>query len=299
MIDLYRGDCLEVMNFIPDNSIDFIATDPPYKALKHKIETDVDIPAFLNECKRVLKKDGFLAYFGQQPGLTEWNYHAFKIFNYKNEVIWYKRQGGSPMLDMNRMFENITIVCNGKRKFNDVKLDYTDLTLSLAEFMEKSSFDRKLSALNMFIEKKDKLNNLISDMSGNRDYRINGKTNEQGATVQCKINKTCPTINMARVVLNGYAPRNLISFRPHNRARLDRSGKGGGSHNVKHPTVKPIPLMDYLIQLCSNEGDLIIDPFMGSGTTGKSALKLNRNFIGVELDSDYFEIAKQRIFNND
>lgn len=45
----------------------------------------------------------------------------------------------------------------------------------------------------------------------------------------------------------------------------------------------------------SNEGDVVFDPFMGSGTTGKVAKKLNRNFIGIELDDGYFEIAKERI----
>lgn len=63
----------------------------------------------------------------------------------------------------------------------------------------------------------------------------------------------------------------------------------------KHPTQKPIQIIDYLIKILSNEGDLVLDPFMGSGTTGESAIKLNRNFIGIELDKNYFEIAENRI----
>ena len=63
----------------------------------------------------------------------------------------------------------------------------------------------------------------------------------------------------------------------------------------KHPTQKPIALMDHLISLLSNEGDTILDPFMGSGSTGVSSKKLKRNFVGIELDEDYVEISKKRI----
>ena len=64
---------------------------------------------------------------------------------------------------------------------------------------------------------------------------------------------------------------------------------------VKHPTQKPVQLMDRCIQLWSNENDVILDCFMGSGSVGVSAIKNNRNFIGIELDNTYFEIAKNRI----
>ena len=63
----------------------------------------------------------------------------------------------------------------------------------------------------------------------------------------------------------------------------------------KHPTQKPKVLLEHFIKLLSNEGDLIVDPFMGSGSTGVVCKKHNRNFIGVELDSEYYEIAKKRI----
>ena len=61
-----------------------------------------------------------------------------------------------------------------------------------------------------------------------------------------------------------------------------------------HPTVKPIALMEYLINMVSREGGTILDPFMGSGTTGIACKNLNRNFIGIEKDAGYFEIAKKR-----
>ena len=62
-----------------------------------------------------------------------------------------------------------------------------------------------------------------------------------------------------------------------------------------HPTVKPIKLMEYLIKLVSKEGAIILDPFLGSGTTAIAALKLNRKFIGIEKEKDYIKICKARV----
>jgi site-specific DNA-methyltransferase (adenine-specific) len=62
-----------------------------------------------------------------------------------------------------------------------------------------------------------------------------------------------------------------------------------------HPTEKPVPLMSELVSLFSNEGDVVLDPFMGSGTTGVAAVKLGRKFIGIELNERYFEIARKRV----
>jgi DNA modification methylase len=65
----------------------------------------------------------------------------------------------------------------------------------------------------------------------------------------------------------------------------------------KHPTQKPLSLMAHFVKLLSNKGDVVLDPFMGSGTTGVVSNLLNRNFIGIELDKEYFELSKKRIIN--
>lgn len=64
-----------------------------------------------------------------------------------------------------------------------------------------------------------------------------------------------------------------------------------------HPTQKPILLLEYLIKTYTNENDLVVDNCMGSGSTGVACKALNRKFIGIELNKDYFDIAKQRIEN--
>ena len=67
------------------------------------------------------------------------------------------------------------------------------------------------------------------------------------------------------------------------------------TNKPRHPTQKPLDLVEYLIKTYSNEGDVIFDPFMGSGTTMLAAKNLNRHGIGCELFEDYFNIAQSRI----
>lgn len=64
-----------------------------------------------------------------------------------------------------------------------------------------------------------------------------------------------------------------------------------------HPTIKPLDIIENFIINSSNEGDLVLDTFLGSGTTGVACKKLNRNFIGIEIENKYIEIAKERIEN--
>lgn len=68
---------------------------------------------------------------------------------------------------------------------------------------------------------------------------------------------------------------------------------------VKHPTQKPVALMERCVKLWSNENDTVLDFTMGSGSTGVACQNLNRNFIGIELDEHYFQIAKERLENHE
>ena len=79
-------------------------------------------------------------------------------------------------------------------------------------------------------------------------------------------------------------PKSIIRF-----SNSDNNERG------LHPTQKPVALFEYLIKTYTNEGDLVLDNCMGSGTTGVACKNLNRNFIGIELDPEYFKIAEKRI----
>ena len=84
-----------------------------------------------------------------------------------------------------------------------------------------------------------------------------------------------------------YDPKMLL---PRSIQKFSRDAKG-----KQHPTQKPVALMEYLIKTYTNEGETVLDFTMGSGTTGVACINLNRNFIGIELDEGYFNIAKERI----
>ena len=84
-----------------------------------------------------------------------------------------------------------------------------------------------------------------------------------------------------------YYPKSILNF-----------SVAGNKDSTLHPTQKPVALFEYLIKTYTNEGDLVLDNCMGSGTTGVSCKNLNRNFIGIELDPDYFKIAEKRINEN-
>lgn len=73
--------------------------------------------------------------------------------------------------------------------------------------------------------------------------------------------------------------------------------ESGGGFKRYHPTQKNLNMIGYLLEIHSNEGDLVLDPFMGGGTTGVACKKFNRNFIGIEADKKYFDVASDRIDN--
>jgi len=76
-----------------------------------------------------------------------------------------------------------------------------------------------------------------------------------------------------------------------------KDGKEDYSHIVSHPTLKPLSVMSWLVRLVRKEGDTVLDPFAGSGTTGVACKNLNREFIGIELSDEYCKIAEARINN--
>ena len=107
--------------------------------------------------------------------------------------------------------------------------------------------------------------------------KVHNKIKDRG--VGAETNNKCGTVNIQSHT--GY-PHQLLKFNRDN-------GKS------VHPTQKPLLLMEYLIKTYTNEGDTILDFTMGSGTTGVACVNLNRDFIGIEMDEEYFNIAKTRI----
>ena len=107
--------------------------------------------------------------------------------------------------------------------------------------------------------------------------------------------------------------RRGISFRDAACRRCGNARKRTKSHNIlliktsltsskekkfgKHPTQKPTKIISHFIKHLSNKNDVVLDPFMGSGTTGVCSRKMNRKFIGIDLDKEYYELSKTRMLN--
>lgn len=118
-----------------------------------------------------------------------------------------------------------------------------------------------------------------------KDYQKRRITFKHGATEHNQKFKT-DEYNANRYDINYKNPSTVIYF------------KSERCHPRLHPTQKPVPLMEYLIKTYTNEGETVLDFTMGSGTTGVACVNLNRDFIGIELDPEYFEIAEKRINEN-
>ncbi|GAA7103112.1 hypothetical protein VN0435_04230 [Helicobacter pylori] len=86
-------------------------------------------------------------------------------------------------------------------------------------------------------------------------------------------------------------PKNEKYLRP----LILKSPVVSGLEKVKHPTQKSLALMEKIISIHTNPNDIVLDPFMGSGTTGLACKRLKRNFIGIESEKEYFQIAKERL----
>ena len=108
-------------------------------------------------------------------------------------------------------------------------------------------------------------------------------------------NRKTPSSNKANnMVMRGGLTRGKKKY-PTNKLTFNRMAEELHSSKVFHPTQKPVELMEYLVKTYTNENDTVLDFTMGSGTTGIACVNTNRNFIGIELDKEYFNIANKRI----
>ena len=119
-------------------------------------------------------------------------------------------------------------------------------------------------------------NRLVYYPQGVQDDKVKKFHGVQGQYVGARPNQ----VGREYMAQTGF-PNNVLEF------SRDKDGT--------HPTQKPVALLEYLIKTYTNDGETVLDFTMGSGSTGVAAKNLNRNFIGIELDEKYFEIAKKRI----
>ena len=255
MIDLKHGDCLELMKEIPDGSVDMVLTSPPYDNLR-SYENSLD-----------------------------WDFEIFK--NVASEIYRIIKNGGVVVW----VVSDATV--NGSETLTSFKqaIYFKDIGFNVHDTMiwEKSTFSAT-GALKvryapvfeyMFILTKGKLStfNPIKDRK-NKHFGVS-----HHGTVRKRNGSTAAVSGASNgKVINKYGQRFNV-WKINEEKVL----------NKLHPAVMPVPLAVDHILSWSNSFDVVLDPFMGSGSTGVACVNTNRKFIGIEKVDKYFEIADKRI----
>lgn len=298
MINLMNGDCLELMKTIPDGSVDLILTDPPYGTIKGmelkgwdnsttRWDDVIDNKKMWHEINRVLRVNGCCVLFSQDPytSVLMNDCHDNVPFSYR--LVWDKKHYASP-LGANKFPVNyFEDVCVFFKKYDSLALH--PLRPYFADVLE-------------FIGKNLKqVNTELGHRRAEHCFYID--STQFGLCTEATYNE----------LIERYSINKMDDFTPYaelveiNKSYLRvfnlHDGKKYKSnileykkdYNGYHPTQKPVALLEDLIKTYSNSGDMVLDFTMGSGSTGVAAKNTNRKFIGIELDQNYFNIAKERI----
>lgn len=272
---LYCGDCLEIMKNFLDKSIDLILTDPPYQYLDHELDKEIDIDLVSKEYKRVLKNNAFVVLFGRGTSFYRWNVILSELgFKFKEELVWDKGVHTSPYLNIARIHETISIHAKGKRNLNKIYIDKLEYDFNAEDWHKLAKDMQKLISSLKSIK-------TYEDFENWKKMKPKLKTKKHGVIGEIKLRHN-PSFEVFTSYARGILFRSII--RVHKEQRY-----------YQHPTQKPLKLMEYLVRLCSNENELILDNFAGSGSTLIAAEKLNRKWIGIEINEKYCEIAKERL----
>lgn len=234
-IELYLGDCLELMKDIPDHSIDMILCDLPYGKVRCEWDKPLPFDKLWEHYKRVAKDNAAIVLFGTEPFASLLRTSNLKWYRY--DWIWDKVIGTGflnakkqPM----RVHENICVFYQKQCNYFPIKTDGHPKKTSLKRHDRTSVYGRQTTS-----------------------------------TIYSSTSRY---------------PRSIQIF-----------SRDTQKQNL-HPTQKPVALLEYLIKTYTCRGETVLDNCMGSGSTGVACVNTERNFIGMELDPIYFEIAKGRIY---
>lgn len=247
-IELLHGDCLEVMKFMPNDSIDLTVTSPPYDNLRTYNGYTFNFEGIAQELYRVTKDGGVVVWIvgdatinGSETGTSFKQALYFKEigFNLHDTMIWMK--------------DTFTFPC-------------------------KNRYHQCHEYMFIFSKGSPKTFNLIYDRKNKwAGTKVHGTSRNIDGTSFRKSNHNKSTVKE-------FGTRFNVWEQPTEK-----------SNRTNHPAPFPEHLAHDHIISWSNEGDTVFDPMMGSGTTGKMAKQLNRNFIGIEISEEYLKIAMERI----
>lgn len=279
------------MQSMADNSIDLVLTDPPYglKFMGKKWDYDVPPTHVWYECLRVLKPGGHVIAFS---GSRTYHRMACRIedagFEIRDMLAWLYGSGfPKSKTQLKPAIEPMVLARKpliGTIRNNVEQYGVGQLNIDECRTEKAGSQGRYPTNV---------LHDGSEEVVGEFPYTKSGSTLTHHKFSESE-NNCMSGKNYARSPKQDHIGDSGPASRFFYCAKASKRDRGEGNN---HATVKPIALMEYLVKLASSEGQTILDPFMGSGTTGIACQNLNRNFIGIEMNEEYFEIAKSRINN--
>jgi site-specific DNA-methyltransferase (adenine-specific) len=303
MIELYKGDCLIESDKIESGSVDLILTDLPYGIMNtdggRKLgingwDLAIEPKKVFDIANRILRKNGKMILFSQEPYTTKLITEAIPNIPFSYRATWEKDNFANALgvnVNMVSFTEDILVFSKGDcynavHPLRKVMYKYYEKygKFEIIDwFLEEGRYTSYNSALVHAAYKFGSNKGLRFDLMNEKLYnflseRIDFKeTYKELKEIDDKFKQRfASTFNLWEG--NKYKS-NILKY------KKDYTGH--------HPTQKPVLLLEDLIKTFSNENDLVVDLTMGSGSTGTACV--NRNFIGIEMDENYFNIATKRI----
>ena len=302
--ELHSGDCLDIMKGIPDNSIDLIYLDPPFFTQKDWGEFDdrwktlEDYIEFLREraveMRRILKDTGSL-YLHCDINASHYIKvmldQVFGMKNFRNEIVW--RRSGPKGTKWARKSYGVV---------NDIIYFYSKTTQT--EIIVEKILPAKLPKF-PYQDKKGKYR-LLTPLYSNPGLQKCRELTWQGQTPKYGWKYSEDTLNQFladdRIHYKNDIPYKKQYDFEYEGVAIDNIwmdiSVARGKERSGYPTQKPVKLLERILRASSKEGDVVLDPFCGSGTTIIAAQNLNRNYIGIDANENAINIVKQRLIEN-
>jgi site-specific DNA-methyltransferase (adenine-specific) len=297
---LFFGDCLIESDKIETGSVDLILTDLPYGTMNgfNGIDWDFAIePKKVYEiANRILRKNGKMILFSQEPYTTKLITEAIPNISFNYRATWEKDNFANALgVNVNMVSFTEDILVFSKKECYEAKHPLRNVMLKYVEkygkdfiidlFLKEGRYTSELSARVHASYKFGFNDGMRFDLMNEKMYLYLSDFIEFEHTYQWLQSidfeyktKFSSTFNLWE---GKKYKSNILKYKK--------------DYNGYHPTQKPVLLLEDLIKTFSNEGDLVVDLTMGSGSTGVACKNTNRSFIGIEKDENYFKIAEQRI----
>jgi len=305
MINLMHGDCLIESDKIKSGSVDLILTDLPYGNMNtdggRKLgingwDLAIEPKKVFEIANRILRKNGKMILFSQEPYTTKLITEAIPNIPFGYRATWEKDNFANALgvnVNMVSFTEDILIFSKSEDTTTNPIKEYTN---KIRAFIDKKNYYIYDDFKNAGFKKYAVLDTFNSDKA--RRYNFHTLETYNNLIELYGIDKMegFKTFKDAFKMYRNFEDSTLSTFNLWEGNKYKSNIlKYKKDYNGYHPTQKPVLLLEDLIKTFSNENDLVVDLTMGSGSTGVSCVNTNRNFIGIEMDDNYFKIAKKRI----